>query len=56
MNAWLRKAALVLILLGFLDVMVPLAWQLIRPAATILLLTAGALLLLIRIFKLPGGW
>lgn len=56
MNAWLKKAVLVLVLLGFLDVMVPLVWQLIRPAATILLLTAGALLLLIRIFKRPNGW
>lgn len=56
MNAWFKKAALVLMLLGFLDVMVPLAWQLLRPAATIMLLTAGAILLLIRILKPPGGW
>jgi hypothetical protein len=56
MNIWFKKAALVLILLGFLDVMVPLAWQAIRPAATVLLLTGGGLLLLIRLFKRPTGW
>jgi hypothetical protein len=56
MSAWFKKAALVLILLGFLDVMVPLAWQAIRPAAAILLLTGGALLLLIRVLRPPNGW
>jgi multisubunit Na+/H+ antiporter MnhF subunit len=56
MSNWFKRAALVLVLLGFLDVMVPLAWQLVRPAATILLLTGAALLALIRLLKRPSGW
>jgi len=55
MNAWLKKAALALVLLGFLDVMLRLAWAMLRPAAPILLLTAGALIILIRLFRRRDG-
>lgn len=55
MNAWLKKAAIDCVLLGFLSVMVPLAWAMLRPAVPILFLTGCALYILVRIIKPPGG-
>lgn len=55
-NSWLKKMAVALVLLGFLSVMIPLAWALLRPAVPILFLTGCAIYVLVRIFKRPGGW
>jgi hypothetical protein len=55
-STWLKKLALALVLLGFLDVMARLAWAMLKPAAPILLLAAVALVVLLRIFKRPEGW
>jgi uncharacterized membrane protein len=54
-NPWLKKAAIVMVLLGFLSVMLPLAWAMLRPALPVLFLTVCALYILVRIFKPPGG-
>ena len=51
-NAWLKKAALVVVLLGFLSVALPLAVRQMLPALPILLATAVAVWLLVRLLKL----
>jgi hypothetical protein len=56
MNAWLKKAALAIILLVLLDFMVRLVWAALRPVAPFLVLIAVALYLLIRLFKRTDGW
>jgi hypothetical protein len=56
-STWLKKMAVVLVLLGLLSVMLPLAWRMLEPALPILFLTGVAIAILIRIFKKPGdGW
>ena len=55
MSSWLKKIAAALALLGFLTVMLPLAWSLLQPALPVLLLTATAIVILVRLFKKSGG-
>lgn len=54
-STWIKKAVLVLVLLGFLDLTLRLAWASLRPAAPLLLLAALALFILIRMFKRHDG-
>ena len=55
MSSWLKKIAAALVLLGFLTVMLPLAWSLLQPALPVLFLTAAAIVILVRLFKKSGG-
>jgi len=55
-NAWLKKMAVVLVLLGVLTVVLPLAWTMLKPALPVLLLTAVVVAILVRVLKKPDGW
>lgn len=52
MEAWLKKAALVLAVLVFLGIALPLAVRSLLPALPTLLATAVAVWLLVRLLKL----
>jgi|BarGraIncu01121A_1022015.scaffolds.fasta_scaffold44857_2 hypothetical protein len=56
MNAWLKKMAVALVVLGFLSVMLPVALARLLPALPSVFLTVCAIVILVRIFKKPGGW
>lgn len=52
MSAWLKRVALIVVLLAFLSVALPVAARELLPALPILLATGVALWLLVRLIKL----